>query len=58
VNAVCRTLCAGDVDCCEGTSGSYCRAGVCVTAHEAAPQCRVAPDCGQGQSCIDGACGS
>ena len=32
-------------------------AGVCVTAHEAAPQCQVAAECGLSQSCIDGACG-
>jgi hypothetical protein len=29
---------------------------VCVTAHEAAPQCRLASQCGATQSCIDGVC--
>jgi hypothetical protein len=56
VNAVCRTPCAGDVECCAGTSGSYCRGGVCVTAHEAAPQCRLTVDCSASDECIDGAC--
>jgi hypothetical protein len=58
VNAVCRTPCDSDADCCtgaSGSSGSYCRAGVCVTAHEAAPQCRRSTECGA-QACIDGAC--
>jgi hypothetical protein len=57
VNAVCRTACTGDVDCCAGTSGVYCRGGVCVTAHEAAPQCRLANQCGAGADCVDGVCG-
>lgn len=57
VNAVCRTACAGDVDCCAGTSGAFCRGGVCVTAHEAAPQCRLANQCGVGADCVDGICG-
>lgn len=57
VNAVCRTPCETDVECCEGSSGSTCRAGVCVTDHEAAPQCRLASQCAAAQSCIDGMCG-
>lgn len=57
INAVCRTPCVADVECCEGTSGSACRAGVCVTEHEVAPQCRLASQCGAAQSCIDGICG-
>jgi hypothetical protein len=56
VNAVCRTPCVSDVECCEGTSGSACRAGVCVTANEAAPECRLANQCGAAESCIDGMC--
>ena len=58
INAICRTPCMGDVDCCAGSSGSYCRGGVCVTTHEAAPQCRLRDQCGGGQSCVDGACES
>jgi hypothetical protein len=30
---------------------------VCVTAHEAAPQCRLANQCGMGADCVDGVCG-
>jgi hypothetical protein len=56
VNAVCRTPCAADADCCAGSSGPYCRDGVCVTAHEAAPQCHVSAECGLAQACLDGAC--
>lgn len=57
VDAVCRTECASDVDCCVGSSGSVCQMGYCVTAHEAAPQCRIDADCGAAKSCIDATCG-
>ena len=57
VDAVCRTECLSDVDCCVGSSGSICQMGYCVTAHEVTPQCRISPDCGSGQTCLDAACG-
>jgi hypothetical protein len=56
INAICRTPCGADADCCAGSSGPYCRGGVCVTTHEAAPMCKIANDCGLGQSCLDAAC--
>jgi hypothetical protein len=56
VNAVCRTGCTSDVDCCPGTSGTVCRMGVCITANEAAPQCLTNVGCGPGQSCTDAIC--
>jgi len=56
VDAVCRTPCLSDVDCCVGSSGSVCQMGYCVTAHEVAPQCRISSDCGAGGMCIDAAC--
>jgi hypothetical protein len=56
VNAVCRTPCLSDTDCCTGSSGSICQMGYCVTAHEVAPQCRVNTDCGAGKICSDAAC--
>jgi len=56
VNAVCRTPCASDTDCCVGSSGSICQMGYCVTAHEVAPQCRANADCGAGKICSDAAC--
>jgi hypothetical protein len=57
VNAVCRASCGADADCCTGSSIGFCRAGVCVTPHEAAPQCHVASDCGAGVDCVDAICG-
>jgi hypothetical protein len=56
VDAVCRSPCASDTDCCVGSSGSICQMGYCVTAHESAPQCRLNVDCGTGLTCIDAAC--
>jgi hypothetical protein len=56
VNAVCRTPCLSDTECCVGSSGSICQMGYCVTAHEVAPQCRITSDCGAGTMCIDAAC--
>jgi hypothetical protein len=57
VDAVCRTECLSDVDCCVGSSGSICQMGYCVTAHEVAPQCAINADCGVARSCIDATCG-
>jgi hypothetical protein len=56
VDAVCRTECVTDVDCCIGSSGSICQMGFCITAQEAAPQCQISPNCGAGRSCIDALC--
>ena len=47
VDAVCRTECASNDDCCVGSSGSVCQMGFCVTEHEVAPQCRISADCGR-----------
>ena len=56
VDAVCRTACASDADCCVGSSGSVCQMGYCVTTHEVAPQCTINADCGVAGVCIDAAC--
>ena len=56
VNAVCRTPCFTNDDCCVGSSGSVCQMGYCVTEHEVAPMCRLSNDCGTGRVCIDAAC--
>ena len=56
VDAVCRTPCLSDIDCCVGSSGSVCQMGYCVTAHEVAPQCRLSSDCGAGKTCSDAVC--
>jgi hypothetical protein len=56
VDAVCRTPCLSDTDCCVGSSGSVCQMGYCVTAHELAPQCRISSECGTGKMCVDATC--
>jgi hypothetical protein len=56
VDAVCRTPCMIDTDCCDGSSGSICRMGYCVTQNEVAPQCKLSTDCASGMTCIDAAC--
>lgn len=56
VDAVCRTPCLSDTDCCDGSSGTICQMGYCVTSHEAAPQCHVTTDCSTAQTCIDATC--
>jgi hypothetical protein len=56
VDAVCRTPCLSDTDCCVGSSGSICQMGYCVTSHEVAPQCRLSSDCGAGTMCVDATC--
>jgi len=56
VDAVCRTPCISDTDCCDGSSGTVCQMGYCVTAHEVAPQCHVSTDCAAAQTCIDATC--
>jgi hypothetical protein len=56
VDAVCRTPCFSNDDCCVGSSGSVCQMGYCVTAHEVAPQCHVTTDCAAAQTCIDATC--
>jgi hypothetical protein len=56
VDAVCRTPCLTDTDCCVGSSGSVCQMGYCVTQHEVAPQCRISTDCGAGKVCSDAVC--
>jgi len=56
VDAVCRTPCFSDTDCCDGSSGSICQMGYCVTTHEATPQCHVSTDCATAQTCIDATC--
>jgi Cys-rich repeat protein len=56
VDAVCRSECTSDADCCVGSSGSICQMGYCVTTHEVAPQCRLDTDCGAAGACIDAVC--
>jgi hypothetical protein len=56
VDAVCRSVCASDTDCCTGSSGSVCQMGYCVTSNEVSPQCHINSDCSAGQSCINAAC--
>jgi hypothetical protein len=56
VNALCRSRCFADNDCNACGDAPVCSMGYCLSKLEAAPQCRLAGDCGVSQSCVNATC--
>lgn len=60
VNAQCRTFCYANSDCAQcADNATVCSGSYCMTAAEAAPQCKLPSDCNGGtQHCVNAACAS